>query len=89
MNRYIWPVSMLEEHKVPEEILVFFQRYVEDAEDRSKEFEKLYDEHQLLKNTSSKQERYIAELEKQIHILQKTLDLVDKNIKHFPNGDCK
>ena len=30
----------------------------------------------LLKETSAKQERYIAELEKQLSLLQKTLDLI-------------
>ena len=83
MSKYTWPVSMLEEHQVPVDILLFFQGYVEGAEDRGKEFEKLYDEHNLLKDRSAKQERYIAELEKQLNILQKTLDLMDQNKPRF------
>jgi hypothetical protein len=83
MSKYTWPVSMLEEYQLPVEILLFFQGYVEGAEDRGKEFEKLHDEHQLLKDTSAKQERYIVELEKQIGLLQKTLDLVDRNKPRF------
>lgn len=83
MSKYTWPVTMLEEYEVPADILVFFQGFVEGSEDKSKKLEELNSEHQLLKDTSAKQERYIAELEKQIGILQKTLDLVDKNKQHF------
>ena len=89
MSKYTWPVTMLEEYKVPADALVFFQGFVEGSEEKSKKLEELYIELELLKDTSSKQERYITELEKQIGILQKTLDLVDKNTKHFPHGDCK
>ena len=90
MSKFQWPVSMLEGYGVEEVTLVFFQKYVEDYDKTTEEAKALYEEHQLLKGTSAKQERYIAELEKQICLLQKTLDLVDKNIsKHFPNGDGK
>ena len=83
MSNYTWPVTMLEEHKVPVELLKFFQGYVEDYDKSTKKLETLYEEHKLLQATSSKQERYIAELEKQIGLLQKTLDLVDKNKPRF------
>ena len=90
MSKYIWPVSLLEEYKVPEDILVFFQSFVEDHNAKCEQLEALYNDHELLKDTSSKQERYIAELEKHVRLLQKTLDIIDKNSsKHFPNGDCK
>lgn len=83
MSKHTWPVTMLEEYRVKEEILQFFQGYVEDYKKATKNLEELYEEHQLLQTTSSKQERYIAELEKQIGLLQKTLDLVDKNKPRF------
>ena len=83
MSKYLWPVSMLEDYKVPGDILVFFQGLVEDSNEKSEQLEELYIEHELLKDTSSKQERYIVELEKQIGLLQKTLDLVDKNKPRF------
>lgn len=79
MSKYPWPVSMLEGHNIEEGTLMFFQKYVEDYDKTTEEAKALYEEHQLLKDTSAKQERYIAELEKQIGLLQKTLDLVDKN----------
>jgi len=62
---------------------LFFNSYSEDAETTSKNLNELYKEHQLLKKTAAKQERYIAELEKQIGLLQKTLELVDKNKPQF------
>lgn len=83
MSEYTWPVTMLEEYKVPADILLFFQGFVEGCNDKSKELEELNSKHNLLNDTSAKQERYIAELEKQIGILQKTLDLVDKNKPRF------
>lgn len=83
MSRYQWPASLLEDFKVPGETIGFFQSIWQESEEKSKKLEDLYNEHQLLKDTSAKQERYIAELEKQIGILQKTLDLVDRNKPRF------
>ena len=83
MSKYTWPVSLLEGYGVEDTALTFFQKYVEDCDKGAEKAEALSKEHQLLKDTSAKHERYIAELEKQIGILQKTLDLVDKNIPRF------
>ena len=79
MSKYIWPVTMLEGTNASEDLLLFFSGLFEESDRKSHELDALYAEHQLLKATSSKQDRYIAELEKQLSLLQKTLDLVDKN----------
>lgn len=79
MAKYDWPVSLLEGHGISEEILVFFDTYVKDSDKKGDALDDLYKEHEILKDTSAKQDRYIAVLEKQLSLLQKTLDLVDRN----------
>lgn len=79
MTRFPWPGSMLEEHNVPAQTIQFFQEEHDDYEMALKQYDDLRNDYQLLKDTSAKQERYIAELEKQLILLQKTLDLIDKN----------
>lgn len=79
MSNYAWPVSMLEGCNVPAETMMFFQSVWDESEEKSKKLADLHNEHEILKGTCAKQERYIEELEKQICILQKTLELVDKN----------
>ena len=59
--------------------MAFLDAYVKDSNNTTADLEELYKEHEILKDTSAKQERYIAELEKQLRLLQKTLDLIDKN----------
>ena len=77
MPKYEWPISMLEDCNVPVSTLVFLDSFAKESNQRSEEFIKLYEEHEFLKATAAKQERYIAELEKQLGLLQKTLDLID------------
>lgn len=43
------------------------------------DLELLEEENDALKSRCVRQERYIKELEKQLELLQKTLDLIDKN----------
>lgn len=78
-NRYVWPISMLDGYNINADTLVFLDAYAREAEGNHKKLCDLYEEHELLKATSAKQDRYIAELEKQLGLLQKTLDLIDKN----------
>jgi hypothetical protein len=87
MTRYDWPVSLLEGHGISEEILVLFDTYVKDSDKKADANYELYKEHEILKETSAKQDRYIAALEKQLILLQKTLDLVDRN-GGDENGRC-
>ena len=74
-----WPISMLEGCQVPADTLRFLNAYAEDNDRHWDELQKLHKDHEMLKDTSAKQDRYIAELEKQLRLLQKTLDLIDKN----------
>jgi hypothetical protein len=72
---------MLEGCQVPEDTLCFLNGYAEDNDRNWDELKDLRKEHELLKELSAKQDRYIAELEKQLTLLQKTLELVDRNMK--------
>ena len=76
-----WPISMLEGCQVPAETLRFLNAYAEDNDKHWDDLQDLHKEHDLLKETYAKQERYIAEIEKQLCLLQKTLELVDRNMK--------
>ncbi len=79
MRELHWLISMLEGCQVPTETLAYLNKYAEDNDRNYTHLQELYKDHELLKETSAKQDRYIAELEKQLHLLQKTLELVDKN----------
>lgn len=79
MAKCDWPGSMLEEHKVPAELVKFFQTIFEESQEKSEKYAELSADFRMLENTCARQDRYIAELEKQLSLLQKTLDLVDKN----------
>ena len=79
MAKYVWPVCLLEEYNIPADTLTFFDSYAMESDKNHQALSDLYKEHELLKSTSVNQDRYIAELEKQLRILQKTLDLVDRN----------
>ena len=81
MAEYVWPVCMLEEYKIPADTLTFFDSYARESDRKHQALSDLYKEHELLKSTSAKQDRYITELEKQLSLLQKTLDLVERNTK--------
>lgn len=85
---YIWPVCMLPASVDPT-VLQFLESFIKEKDELHEKLGNLHREHEQSLALIDKQERYIAELEKQIRLLQKTLDLVDKNMKHFPNGDCK
>lgn len=77
MDKYVWPISMLENCKIDTSTMVFLDAYAREAEKTHQKLSDLHEEHELLKSTSAKQDRYIAELEKQLNLLQKTLDLID------------
>ena len=79
MDNYDWPVSLIEAQGATQEILRFIESHIKDLEEKVVEAQDLHRDYETLKITSSKQERYIAELEKQLILLQKTLDLIDKN----------
>ena len=79
MAKYDWPISMIEGYGVSDVTMQFLDTYVKNSDKKAADLEELYKKHELLKDTSAKQERYIAELEKQLSLLQKTLDLIDKN----------
>lgn len=79
MPEYDWPISLIEGHGISKDIMMFLDTYVKDSNQKADALNELYKEHELLKATSAKQDRYIAELEKQLSLLQKTLDLIDKN----------
>lgn len=78
MAKYEWPISLIEKRGVSDEILAFLDTYVKDSNKKAADLEELYKKYELLKDTSAKQDRYIAELEKQLQLLQKTLELIDK-----------
>ena len=77
MADYIWPVSMLEGYNVPSEVVNVLDEFVRTGNLHYQNLTDLYKECELLKATSAKQDRYIAELEKQLELLQKTLNLID------------
>lgn len=79
MANHDWPVSLIETHGATQNNLRFIETYIKDLEEKVVEAQDLHRDYETLKITSSKQERYIAELEKQLILLQKTLDLIDKN----------
>ena len=79
MANHDWPVSLIETQGATQEILSFIETYIKDLEEKVVEAQDLHRDYETLKITFSKQERYIAELEKQLILLQKTLDLIDKN----------
>ena len=79
MSKYNWPASMLEKYKLPADVMTFFDSFSKESFDTSERLDTLFAEHEALKSTSAKQDRYITELEKQITLLQKTLDLIDRN----------
>lgn len=79
MAKCDWPVSLIETHGATQENLCFLESYIKDLEGKVVEEQDLYRDYETLKITSSRQERYIAELEKQLSLLQKTLDLIDRN----------
>ena len=79
MAKHEWPVSLIETHGVTEENLLFIEAYIKDLESKAVDLQDLYRDHESLKAISAKQDRYIAELEKQLRLLQKTLDLIDRN----------
>jgi hypothetical protein len=58
---------MLENHKIDTSTMVFLDAYAMEAEKTHQKLSDLYEEHELLKST----------LEKQLNLLQKTLDLID------------
>ena len=74
-----WPVSLIETHGATQEILCFLESHINDLEGKVVEAQDLHRDYEALKTISSRQDRYIAELEKQLSLLQKTLDLIDKN----------
>ena len=85
---YIWPVCMLPASIDPT-ILQFLENFVKEKDELYEKLGNLHQEHEQGLALIDKQERYIAELEKHIHLLQKTLDVVDKNMKLISDGDCK
>jgi hypothetical protein len=85
---YVWPVCMLPASVDPT-ILQFLESFVIEKHELHEKLRDLHLEHEQSLALIDKKERYIAELEKHIQLLQKTLDLVDKNMKHISNGDCK
>jgi predicted RNase H-like nuclease (RuvC/YqgF family) len=52
---------------------------IQGLEEQLADLELLEEENDTLKSRCARQERYIKELEKQLELLQKTLDLIDKN----------
>lgn len=52
---------------------------IQELEEQLANLELLEEENDTLKSRCVRQERYIKELEKQLELLQKTLDLIDKN----------
>lgn len=78
MSKYVWPISMLEEYQIDPTTMVFLDSYIRESEIRLQKLNDLHNEHELLKSTSAKQDRYIAELEKQLNLLHKTLSLIDE-----------
>lgn len=85
---YIWPVCMLPASVDPT-VLQFLESFIKEKDELHEKLGNLHREHKQSLALIDKQERYIAELEKHIKLLQKTLDLVDKNIKHISPGECK
>lgn len=79
MSKYDWPVSIIESNGASHENMCFLETYIKDLEAKEVDLQDLHREHESLKAISAKQDRYIAELEKQLSLLQKTLDLIDKN----------
>ena len=79
MAKHDWPVSMLDETVASQDTLLFIETYIKDLEENTVKLQDLYRDYESLKAISAKQDRYIAELEKQLSLLQKTLDLIDKN----------
>lgn len=51
---------------------------IQELEEQLADLELLKEENDTLKSRCVRQERYIKELEKQLELLQKTLDLIDK-----------
>ena len=58
---------------------------IQELEEQLADLELLEEENDTLKSRCVRQERYIKELEKPLELLQKTLDLIDKN-RGEPNG---
>ena len=79
MPEYVWPISLLEDFDIPAEKINFLNIWALDTEKTNEMLHDLSLKHELLEATCAKQERYIAELEKQLCLLQKTLDLIDRN----------
>ena len=79
MGDFLWPVNLLVGSGVSAEIMHYLDTYIREAEKDKLVLSDLQKEHELLQAASAKQDRYIAELEKQLSLLQKTLDLIDKN----------
>lgn len=78
MAKYVWPISMLEEYKIDTTTMVFLDSYVRESETLRQKLIGLQNEHELLKSTSAMQNRYLAQLEKQLNLLHKTLSLIDE-----------
>ena len=76
---FVFPVTMLAEYGVPVDIMLFFNGYFVDMEKNNADRQRLFEEKELLGSTVKKQDMYIAELEKQLKLLQKTLDLIYRN----------
>ena len=70
------------EWRAPEWSNVAYQQLaittIQELEEQLADLELLEEENDTLKSRCVRQERYIKELEKQLELLQKTLDLIDK-----------
>ena len=81
-----WPVGLLPE-TTSEEVKYFFEMEFREHQALVDKHNALLKENEGAKATIARQERYIAELEKQLQLLQKTLDLVDRNMRNFPDEE--
>ena len=79
MGECIWPLHLLQGFNIPRETLCYLYQFAEEANNWEKELEALRGENETIKAASAMKDRYISELEKQLSLLQKTLDLIDKN----------
>lgn len=82
MARFEWPASMLEECPVKGETILFFDTVWKESEEKSKKICELQEENEQLKAVIGKQDQYISSLEKQLALLQKTVDLIyDRSVE--------